>query len=60
MEIRRFYSVCFLKREMRKDLFNIDINNTTDEVSLLFLQLTNLYFSSEYKKINIDKWKKIN
>ena len=60
MEIRRFYSVCFLKREMRKDLFNIDINNTTDAVSLLFLQLTNLSFYSEYKQINIAKWKKIN
>ena len=47
-------------REMKKDLFGVDTNNPTDEVSLLSLQLTNFNFSSECKKINIDKWKKIN
>ena len=45
---------------MRKNLFGIDTINSTDELSLLFSQLTNLEFSSECKKINIDKWKKIN
>jgi len=47
-------------REMRKDLFGVDVNNSTDEVSLLYSQLTNFDFSSECKKIDIDKWKKIN
>ena len=60
MEIKRFHSVCFLKREMKKDLFDIDTNNSTDEFSLLSSQLTNFYFPPECKKINIDKWKKIN
>ena len=60
MEIKRYSSIYFLVREMRKDLFGIDTNNPTDEVSLLSLQLTNFDFSSECKKINIDKWKKIN
>jgi hypothetical protein len=60
MEIKRYASICFLMREMKKDLFGIDTNNPTDEVSLLSLQLTNFDFSSECKKINIDKWKKIN
>ena len=60
MEIKRFHSVCFLKREMKKDLFDIDTNNSTDEFSLLSSQLTKFYFSSECKKINTNKWKKIN
>ena len=60
MEIKRYSSIYFLVREMRKDLFGVDTNNSTDEVSLLSLQLTNFDFSSECKKININKWKKIN
>ena len=45
---------------MRKDLFGVDSNNSTDKVSLLSLQLTNFDISSVCKKINTDKWKKIN
>ena len=60
MEIKRFTSICFLKKEMKKDLFGVDTNNSTGEVSLLSSQLTNFYFSSECKKINTNKWKKIN
>tara|TARA_B110000240_G_C13134020_1_gene298059 strand:- start:329 stop:511 length:183 start_codon:yes stop_codon:yes gene_type:complete len=59
MEIKRYFSIFFLVREMKKDLFGVDTNNPTDEVSLLFTQLTNLNFSSVCKKINIGKWKKI-
>jgi hypothetical protein len=60
MEIKRYPSICFLVREMKKDLFNIDLNNSADEISLLSPQLTNYDFLSECKKINVDKWKKIN
>ena len=60
MEIKRYASIFFLVREMKKDLFDVDTNNSTDEVSLLSSQLTNFYFSSECKKINTNKWKKIN
>ena len=60
MEIKRFTSICFLTREMKKDLFNINLDNSSDEFSLLSPQLTNHDFSSECKKINIDKWKKVN
>ena len=60
MEIKRYPSICFLVREMKKDLFNIDLNNFSDEHSLLSPQSTFSVYSSEYKKINIDKWKKIN
>jgi hypothetical protein len=60
MEIKRYSSIYFLVREMEKDLFGVDTNNSTDEFSLLSSQLTNFNFSSECKKINIDKWKKIN
>ena len=60
MEVKRYISRFFLVREIRKNLFGIDTINSTDELSLLFSQLTNLEFSSECKKINIDKWKKIN
>jgi hypothetical protein len=60
MEIKRFHSVCFLKREMKKDLFDIDTNNPTDDFSFLSPQLTKFDFSSECKKINTNKWKKIN
>jgi hypothetical protein len=60
MEIRRYFSIYFLVRDMKKDLFGVDTNNSTGEVSLLSSQLTNFYFSSECKKINTNKWKKIN
>ena len=60
MEIKRFTSICFLKREMKKDLFNIDLNNSSNEFSLLSPQSTSPVISLECKKINIDKRKKIN
>ena len=60
MEIKRYSSIYFLVRDMKKDLFGVDTNNSTDEFNLLSSQLTNFNFSSECKKINIDKWKKIN
>jgi len=60
MEIKRFTSICFLKREMKKDLFNIDLNNSADDLSLLSPQFTIHKFSSECKKMDIDKWRKIN
>jgi len=60
MEIKRYSSIYFLVKEMRKDLFGVDSNNSTDKVSLLSLQLTNFDISSVCKKINTDKWKKIN
>ena len=60
MEIKRYTSICFLKREMKKDLFNINLDNSSDEFVLLSPQSTNRDFSSECKKINIDKWKKLN
>ena len=60
MEIKRFISIFFLKREMKKDLFNIDLNNSADDLSLLSPQFTIHKFSSECKKIDIDKWRKIN
>ena len=60
MEIKRYSSIYFLVREMEKDLFGVDTNNSTDEFSLLSSQLTNFNFLSECKKINIDKWKNIN
>jgi hypothetical protein len=60
MEIKRYPSICFFVREMKKDLFNIDLNNSANESSLLSLQLTTYKYSSECKKINIDKWRKIN
>ena len=60
MEIKRYTSICFLKREMKKDLFNINLDNSSDEFVLLSPQSTNRYLSSECKKINIDKWKKLN
>ena len=55
MEIKRFHSVCFLKREMKKDLSDIDTNNPTDDFSFLSPQLTKFDFSSECKKINTNK-----
>jgi len=60
MEIKRYSSIYFLVREMKKDLFGVDTNNPTDEVSLLSSQLTNFDYLSVCKKINTDKWKKIN
>jgi len=60
MEIKRYSSIYFLVRDMKKDLFGVDTNNSTGEVSLLSSQLTNFYFSSECKKINTNKWKKKN
>jgi hypothetical protein len=60
MEIRRYSSIYFLVRDMKKNLFSVDTNNSTDEVSLLSSQLTNFDFSPECKKINNNKWKKIN
>ena len=60
MEIKFFYSVCSLKKEMKRDLFNINLNNSADEFSLLSPQFTIHKFSSECKKINIDKWRKVN
>ena len=60
MEIKRYPSIYLFVKEMRKDLFNINLNNSADEFSLLSLQLTNYDFSSECKKINIDKCEKVN
>ena len=60
MEIKRFTSICFLKREMKKDLFNIDYNNSFDEYSLLSPQSTSHVYLSECKKIDMNKRKKIN
>ena len=60
MEIKRYSSIYFLVKEMKKDLFGVDANNSTDEVILLSSQMTNFYFSSECKKIDTNKWKKIN
>ena len=45
---------------MKKDLFGVDTNNSADEFSLFFSELTNFRSSSECKKINFDKWKKVN
>jgi len=54
MEIKRYYSICFLVSEIKKDLFGVDTNNSTDEFSSLSTQLTNLDYLSECKKININ------
>ena len=54
MEIKRYSSIYFLMREMKKDLFGVDTNNSTDEFSSLSTQLTNLDYLSECKKININ------
>ena len=59
MEIKRYHSIYFLVRDMKKDLFNIDLNNSADdECSLLSPQSTIHEILSECKKININKWKK--
>ena len=46
--------------ENEKNLVSVDINNPTAREVYCLSQLRNFYFSSECKKINIDKWKKIN
>jgi len=60
MEIKRYSSVYFLVRKMKKDLFSVNANNPADGVNLLNLQLKNFKFSSVCKKISTNKWKKIN
>jgi hypothetical protein len=50
MEIKRYSSIYFLLREMRKDLFGVDANSSNDKVSLLSVQLTNFDFLSVFKK----------
>ncbi len=50
MEIKRYSSIYFLVREMRKDLLAVDTNNSTAEVSLLSPQLTNFDFLQCVKK----------
>jgi hypothetical protein len=60
MEIKRYPSIYFLVREMKKDLFNIDLNNSANEFSLLSPQSTIRESSLECKKINMNKWRKIN
>ena len=61
MEIKRYPSIYFLVRDMKKDLFNINLDNSTDgESCLLSPQSTIHDFSSECKKININKLRKIN
>jgi hypothetical protein len=60
MEIKRYHSIYFLVRDMKKNLFDIDLNNSSNERSLLSPQSTSNAYSLECKKINIDKWKKIN
>ena len=60
MEVKRYPSIYFLVREMRKDLFGVDTNNSVNELSLLVLQSTNFDFSSTCKKNDINKWKKVN
>ena len=48
-------------REMKKDLFGVDVNNPTDETSLLFSQLINLdFFHQSVKKSISINGKKIN
>ena len=60
MEIKRYSSIGLFVSDMKKDLFNINLNNSADEFSLLSPQFTIHKFSSECKKINIDKWRKVN
>ena len=60
MEVNRYTSICFFIKEMKKNLFNINLNNSADEVSLLSPQFTKINFLSECKKIDINRWKKIN
>ena len=60
MEIKRYASLYFLLREIKKDLFDIDTNNSADKSIFVSTQLTSFDLSSECKKINTNKWKKIN
>ena len=60
MEIKRYSSIGLFVSDMKKDLFNINLNYSADEFSLLSPQSTIHKFSSECKKINIDKWRKVN
>jgi hypothetical protein len=60
MEIKRYSSIGLFVSDMKKDLLNINLNNSADEFSLLSPQFTIHKFSSECKKINIDKWRKVN
>ena len=60
MEIKRYPSIYFLVRDMKKDLFGFDTNNSTDEFSFFLSEFKKTNYSSECKKININKWKKIN
>ena len=60
MEIKRYPSICFVVRDMKKDLFNIDLDNSADELSLLSPQSTIYTPSSECETINVNKWRKIN
>jgi len=60
MEVKRYSSICLLVKEMKKDLFNINLDNSADDISLLYPQLTNFDYLSECKKIDLNKWKKIN
>ena len=60
MEIKRYPSIRLLVREMRKNLFDINLNKSADEFSLFPPQSTIRKFSSECKKINIDRLRKVN
>ena len=60
MEIKRYPSIYFLVREMKKDLFGVDTNNSAGEFRLFSSKLTNFDFHQSVKKIDINKWKKIN
>ena len=60
MEIKRYSSIGLFVSDMKKDLLNINLNNSADEFSLLSPQFTIHKFSSECKKINIDKCEKVN
>jgi hypothetical protein len=50
MEIKRYSSIYFLVREMRKDLSGVDTDNSTDVFSLFFSELANSSSSSGVKK----------
>ena len=60
MEIKRYSSIGLFVSDMKKDLLNINLNNSADEFSLLSPQFTIHEVPSECEKININKWKKIN
>ena len=47
MEIKRYSSIGLFVSDMKKDLFNINLNNSADEFSLLSPQFTIHKFSSE-------------